>query len=150
MPLTLKAILAATHGLDSKYIHDFDELDQQVRLLKASGFNVVLTQGVYDMFHVGHARYLADARTHGDVLIVGVDSDELTFKGTDEITGDKFKYRASKRTSIYAEKSLFKVIGKKELAFSDIQKGQRLEIKYNELLPTSVTEIKVLKPKEEK
>ncbi len=84
------------------------------------------------------------------IIVESVDSDELTFKGTDEITGDKFKYRASKRTSIYAEKSLFKVIGKKELAFSDIQKGQRLEIKYNELLPTSVTEIKVLKPKEEK
>jgi len=84
------------------------------------------------------------------VIVESIDTEGLTFKGTDEITGDKLKYRASKRTSIYAEKSLFKVIGKKELAFSDIQKGQRLEIKYNELLPTSVTEIKVLKPKEEK
>lgn len=84
------------------------------------------------------------------VLVESVDAEELTFKGTDEITGDKFKYRASKRTSIYAEKSLFKVFGKKELTFTDIQKGQRIEIKYNELLPTSVTEIKILKPKEEK
>jgi hypothetical protein len=84
------------------------------------------------------------------VVIDSIDPEELTFKGTDEITGDKFRYKASKRTSIYAEKSLFKVFGKKELAFSDLQKGQRLEIKYNELLPTSVTEIKVLKPKEEK
>jgi hypothetical protein len=84
------------------------------------------------------------------VIVESVNSEELTFKGTDEITGDKFKYKASKRTSIYAEKSLFNVFGKKELAFSDIQKGQRLEITYNELLPTSVTEIKVLKPKENK
>lgn len=84
------------------------------------------------------------------VVVESVDTEELSFKGTDEITGDKLKYRASKRTSIYAEKSLFKVFGKKELDFADLQKGQRLEIKYNELLPTSVTEIKVLKPKEEK
>lgn len=84
------------------------------------------------------------------VVVESVDAEDLSFKGTDEITGDKLKYRASKRTSIYAEKSLFKVLGKKELAFADLQKGQRLEIKYNELLPTSVTEIKVLKPKEEK
>ncbi|MBL8196535.1 MAG: hypothetical protein JNM06_22275 [Blastocatellia bacterium] len=84
------------------------------------------------------------------VIIESVNNEELTFKGTDEITGDKLSYRASKRTSIYAEKSLFSVFGKKELAFADLQKGQRLEIKYNELLPTSVTEIKVLKPKEEK
>jgi hypothetical protein len=84
------------------------------------------------------------------VIIESVNDEDLTFKGTDEITGDKLNYRASKRTSIYAEKSLFSVFGKKELDFADLQKGQRLEIKYNELLPTSVTEIKVLKPKEEK
>ncbi|MBK7992867.1 MAG: hypothetical protein IPK14_05450 [Blastocatellia bacterium] len=84
------------------------------------------------------------------VIIESVNNEELTFKGTDEITGDKLSYRASKRTSIYAEKSLFSVFGKKELAFADLQKRQRLEIKYNECLPTSVKEIKVLKPKEEK
>jgi hypothetical protein len=82
------------------------------------------------------------------VTIESVNVDELTFKGTDEITGDKFNYRASKRTSISAEKSLFNVFGKKELTFGDLKPGQRLEIKYNQLLPTSVTEIKVLKPKD--
>jgi cytidyltransferase-like protein len=33
---------------------------------------------VYDLFHVGHKRYLEEAKCHGDILIVGVDSDELT------------------------------------------------------------------------
>jgi hypothetical protein len=83
------------------------------------------------------------------VIVESVNVNALTFKGTDEITGDKFTYRASKRTSIIADKGLFGFFGKKELSFSDLQKGQRLEIKYNELLPTSVTEIKVLKPKDQ-
>ncbi|MDA1080035.1 MAG: adenylyltransferase/cytidyltransferase family protein [bacterium] len=37
---------------------------------------IVLTQGTFDMLHIGHARYLEEAKSHGDVLIVGVDSDE--------------------------------------------------------------------------
>jgi rfaE bifunctional protein nucleotidyltransferase chain/domain len=39
-----------------------------------------LTQGVYDLIHEGHAAYLEAAKAQGDVLIVGVDSDELTRK----------------------------------------------------------------------
>ena len=39
---------------------------------------MVLTQGVYDLIHIGHATYLSKARLLGDVLLVGVDSDELT------------------------------------------------------------------------
>ena len=81
------------------------------------------------------------------VVVESVNTDELTFKGTDEITGDKLTYRATKRTSITLDKGLLGIFGKKELAFSDLKKGQRLEIKYNELLPTSVTDIKILKPK---
>lgn len=83
------------------------------------------------------------------VMIESVNTEELTFKGTDEITGDKLTYRASKRTVVHAEKGLVgSFFGKKELDFTDLKKGQRIEIKYNELLPTSVTEIKILKPKE--
>jgi rfaE bifunctional protein nucleotidyltransferase chain/domain len=36
---------------------------------------VVLTNGVFDLLHVGHLRYLREARRHGDVLIVGVNAD---------------------------------------------------------------------------
>jgi rfaE bifunctional protein nucleotidyltransferase chain/domain len=36
---------------------------------------VVLTNGVFDILHVGHLRYLRQARALGDVLIVGVNSD---------------------------------------------------------------------------
>lgn len=40
------------------------------------GKKVVFTNGCFDMLHIGHVRYLEAARGYGDVLIVGVDSDE--------------------------------------------------------------------------
>lgn len=36
---------------------------------------VVFTNGCFDILHVGHARYLKDARALGDILVVGVNSD---------------------------------------------------------------------------
>jgi rfaE bifunctional protein nucleotidyltransferase chain/domain len=69
-----------TPGTNSKdrYITDFDRLDEVVKAFKTVGLKVVLTQGVYDLIHEGHARYLEMAKSYGDILIVGVDSDELT------------------------------------------------------------------------
>jgi rfaE bifunctional protein nucleotidyltransferase chain/domain len=52
------------------------ELDQQ----RARGARVVLTNGVFDLLHVGHLRYLRAARAHGDVLVVGVNADACVVK----------------------------------------------------------------------
>jgi rfaE bifunctional protein nucleotidyltransferase chain/domain len=46
-------------------------------VLKNNGCKVVLTQGVWDLIHEGHARYLQKAKKLGDVLIVAVDTDEV-------------------------------------------------------------------------
>lgn len=43
--------------------------------VRASGGRVVFTNGVFDLLHPGHIRYLNDARALGDALIVGVNSD---------------------------------------------------------------------------
>lgn len=43
---------------------------------RAEGKRIVLTQGSFDLVHIGHARYCEEAKKHGDILIVGVDSDE--------------------------------------------------------------------------
>ena len=43
--------------------------------VRASGGTVVFTNGVFDLLHPGHLRYLQDARRLGDVLIVGLNSD---------------------------------------------------------------------------
>jgi D-beta-D-heptose 7-phosphate kinase/D-beta-D-heptose 1-phosphate adenosyltransferase len=42
---------------------------------QSRGQRVVFTNGVFDILHPGHLRYLQAAREHGDVLIVGVNSD---------------------------------------------------------------------------
>jgi len=43
--------------------------------LRAEGKRVVLANGVFDLLHVGHVRYLTAARALGDVLFVGVNGD---------------------------------------------------------------------------
>src|SRR5215510_3850148 len=43
---------------------------------RATGLRIVLANGCFDVLHVGHVRYLEGARAEGDVLIVGVNSDE--------------------------------------------------------------------------
>jgi D-beta-D-heptose 7-phosphate kinase/D-beta-D-heptose 1-phosphate adenosyltransferase len=63
-----------------RYYEDYTELSSILNRLRAEGKKVVLTQGVYDLLHIGHAQYLEKARSHGDVLVVGVDSDALTRK----------------------------------------------------------------------
>ena len=43
--------------------------------LRAAGKTIVFTNGVFDLLHVGHLRYLQQARAIGDALIVGLNSD---------------------------------------------------------------------------
>jgi D-beta-D-heptose 7-phosphate kinase/D-beta-D-heptose 1-phosphate adenosyltransferase len=56
-----------------------------VRARRAVGQTVVFTNGVFDLLHVGHLRYLQHARGLGDTLIVGVNSDRSVraIKGPD-------------------------------------------------------------------
>jgi D-beta-D-heptose 7-phosphate kinase/D-beta-D-heptose 1-phosphate adenosyltransferase len=46
-----------------------------VEHLRSTGRSVVFTNGVFDLLHVGHLRYLQAARALGDALIVGLNSD---------------------------------------------------------------------------
>lgn len=45
-------------------------------LLRAAPRRVVFTNGVFDILHAGHVTYLEEARALGDVLVVGLNSDE--------------------------------------------------------------------------
>lgn len=56
-------------------ILDMDKLTQRVRELQAAGKKLVVTNGCFDLLHVGHVRYLQAARALGDALVVGVNSD---------------------------------------------------------------------------
>jgi rfaE bifunctional protein nucleotidyltransferase chain/domain len=54
---------------------DPESLDRFVRDARANGARIVFTNGVFDILHPGHLRYLQAARGHGDLLIVGLNSD---------------------------------------------------------------------------
>lgn len=56
-------------------IKSFDEILEIRRQLAKEGRRLVFTNGCFDILHVGHVRYLTQARALGDVLIVGLNSD---------------------------------------------------------------------------
>jgi rfaE bifunctional protein nucleotidyltransferase chain/domain len=59
-------------------ITSLDELLAQREQWQRNGQCLVLTNGVFDLLHIGHVEYLEQARAAGDVLIVGINSDEST------------------------------------------------------------------------
>jgi rfaE bifunctional protein nucleotidyltransferase chain/domain len=57
-----------------------NRLMARVAIERRSGARIVLANGCFDLFHVGHIRYLAGAKALGDRLIVGINSDEQVRK----------------------------------------------------------------------
>ena len=53
-----------------------EDLSERIASARASGARIVLANGCFDVLHVGHVRYLAGARQLGDILVVGINSDE--------------------------------------------------------------------------
>lgn len=79
-PITRTALIEAVRSLDreTSYAQKIVSTKQAAKLIKSwqeSGKNVVFTNGCFDILHIGHANYLADARKLGDKLVVGLNSD---------------------------------------------------------------------------
>ena len=53
-----------------------EQLVEQLQALQARGSRIVFTNGCFDLMHIGHTRYLQAAKALGDLLVVGVNSDE--------------------------------------------------------------------------
>jgi rfaE bifunctional protein nucleotidyltransferase chain/domain len=66
--------------MDDGKIVDIKNLAKLSARLKSDGKKIVTTNGVFDLLHVGHVRYLKKARSLGDVLIVGINSDSSVKK----------------------------------------------------------------------
>ena len=66
-------------------IVSLSQLKPLVKRLKARGKKTVFTNGTFDLLHVGHVTYLQKAKSLGDILIVGVNSDSSvkSYKGLD-------------------------------------------------------------------
>ncbi len=57
-----------------------NRLVARVSIERRKGACIVLANGCFDLFHVGHIRYLAGAKSLGDILIVGLNSDQQVRK----------------------------------------------------------------------
>jgi D-glycero-beta-D-manno-heptose 1-phosphate adenylyltransferase len=64
-----------SHNAASRILSRGD-MSERVTAARAQGATIVFANGCFDVLHVGHVRYLASARALGDLLIVGVNSDE--------------------------------------------------------------------------
>ena len=62
-----------------------EELKSEICKARQQGKKIVTTNGCFDILHVGHLRYLQEAKKLGDILIVAINSDD----SVREIKGDK-------------------------------------------------------------
>lgn len=76
MPRITHDIFGPGSNTEGRIFRDYDQLTEKIDSCRKLGLKIILTSGTYDLSHVGHYRYLEKARQNGDVLIVGVDSDE--------------------------------------------------------------------------
>jgi D-beta-D-heptose 7-phosphate kinase / D-beta-D-heptose 1-phosphate adenosyltransferase len=70
---------------DSKYVTDAFQLAARMAYYRREGRKVVFTNGCFDILHRGHITYLNKAKEYGDILVVGLNSDESVrrLKGPD-------------------------------------------------------------------
>ena len=66
-------------------IYAREKLSEVLAAEKNKGNQIVFTNGCFDLLHIGHTRYLAQARAKGDKLVVGLNSDSSVKK----LKGDK-------------------------------------------------------------
>jgi D-beta-D-heptose 7-phosphate kinase/D-beta-D-heptose 1-phosphate adenosyltransferase len=59
-----------------KKILTWDKLKKTIDRLRTRGKKIVFTNGCFDIIHIGHVRYLKEAKALGDILIIGLNSDK--------------------------------------------------------------------------
>jgi D-beta-D-heptose 7-phosphate kinase/D-beta-D-heptose 1-phosphate adenosyltransferase len=73
---TTSGLFADASNFDQRFVEDYEKIGEIVHALRTLDLRVVLTSGSFDIIHEGHSMYLEAARSSGDFLIVGLDSDE--------------------------------------------------------------------------
>jgi len=72
-----------TKNPTKKIVKDLELLSKVIEGLRAIDRRIVVTIGSWDLLHIGHVRYLLQAKSHGDILVAGTDSDRVVkmYKG---------------------------------------------------------------------
>ncbi len=83
--MNVKRVLSGRANLAERLASNYEELFVAINAIRATGHSISMTQGVYDLLHTGHTRYLESAKSFGDFLLVAVDTDAYTKrrKGSD-------------------------------------------------------------------
>lgn len=68
--------LRAYLGGDQKLVDDWSALEARLDALRGQGKRIVFTNGVFDILHSAHVAYLSKAKSFGDILVIGVNTDE--------------------------------------------------------------------------
>ncbi len=61
--------------MTNEIIADRATLKEIVTALQSQGEKIVFTNGCFDLIHVGHVRYLREAKSLGDILVIGLNAD---------------------------------------------------------------------------
>lgn len=61
-------------------ILSWKELKAEIEKCRSKGKKVVFTNGCFDIIHIGHIRYLNSAKKFGDILVIGLNSDNSVSK----------------------------------------------------------------------
>jgi len=79
------------NNVDYKIV-DFEKIEQIIKDLKIQNKKIIFTNGCFDILHIGHVKYLQKAKALGDILIVGVNSNNSVkrLKGEDRPINDEF------------------------------------------------------------
>jgi len=67
--------MSINHSLSPKIV-SLTELNSLVNYWKGEGKKIVFTNGCFDLLHAGHITYLTEAASLGDILIIGLNSDD--------------------------------------------------------------------------
>ena len=71
----IEELRAALDG-DQKLFEDWSALESRLEALRRENKKIVFTNGVFDILHSAHVAYLNEAKSFGDILVIGVNSDE--------------------------------------------------------------------------
>lgn len=64
----------------SSHIKSFEEIKTLAKKLHSKGKKIVFTNGCFDILHAGHVKYLEEAKSYGDILILGLNADSSVKK----------------------------------------------------------------------